>query len=111
MAILAGPGRMGFDGPSLAVRVIPGPTAVDASALRELKGAMSNLGAQRGLLVSWSGFTHDARQEARGLFFEIRLWDSDTVISQLERLYDHLPAGVKAELPLQRVWALQPPAD
>jgi hypothetical protein len=32
------------------------------------------------------------------------------VIVQLEQLYDHLPADVKAELPLQRVWAL-PPGD
>ncbi len=108
VAILAGPGRMGFDGPALAVRVVPGATAVDASALRELKGAMSNLGAQRGLLVSWSGFTQDTRQEARGLFFEIRLWDSDTVIGQLEEHYDRLPADIKAEIPLQRVWALPP---
>ena len=102
---------MGLDGTTLAVRVNPGPTAVDATALRELKGAMSNLGAQRGLLVSWSGFSQDARQEARGLFFEVRLWDSDAVIGQLERLYDRLPAGVKAELPLQRVWALRPEPD
>src|SRR6266567_3614659 len=29
---------------------------------------------KRGLLVSWGGFTKPARQEARRLFFEIRLW-------------------------------------
>ena len=89
----------------------PGPTAVDGAALRELKGTMSNVGAQRGLLVGWGGFTKEARQEARSLFFEIRLWDSDAVVGTLEEVYDRLPAGIQAEIPLQRVWAPLPQDD
>ena len=42
---------------------------------------MSNFGATRGLLVSWGGFTKAARAEARRLFFQIRLWDSDALAS------------------------------
>jgi restriction system protein len=80
----------------------------DAPTLRELKGVMGTFGAKRGLLVSWGGFTKPARQEARRLFFEIRLWDSDAVIDKLQETYDRLPADVQAEIPLQRVWALLP---
>jgi restriction system protein len=106
--ILAGQGGMGFDGSTIAVQVKSGATVADAPTLRELKGVMGTFGAKRGLLVSWGGFTKPARQEARRLFFEIRLWDSDAVIDKLQETYDRLPADVQAEIPLQRVWALLP---
>ena len=41
--------------------------------------------------MSWGGFTKTARQEARRLFFEIRLWGSDAVIDKLEELYAGYP--------------------
>jgi restriction system protein len=104
--VLAGQGDMGFDGATMAVQVKSGSTVVDAPTLRELKGVMGNFGAKRGLLVSWGGFTKTARQEARRLFFEIRLWDSDALIDKLQNVYDELPADLKAEIPLQRIWTL-----
>ncbi len=106
--VLAGQGGMGFDGATMAVQVKSGSIVVDAPTLRELKGVMGNFGARRGLLVSWGGFTKTARQEARRLFFEIRLWDSDAVIDKLQEVYPRLPADVQAEIPLQRVWTLLP---
>ena len=106
--VLAGQGEMGFDGATIAVQVKSGSTVVDAPTLRELKGVMGNFGAKRGLLVSWGGFTKTARQEARRLFFEIRVWDSDAVIDKLQDVYNRLPADVQAEIPLQRVWTLLP---
>jgi restriction system protein len=106
--VLAGEGGMGFDGATMAVQVKSGSVVVDAPTLRELKGVMGNFGAKRGLLVSWGGFTKTARQEARRLFFEIRLWDSDAVIDKLEEVYDQLPADVQAEIPIQRIWTLLP---
>lgn len=106
--VLAGQGGMGFDGATMAVQVKSGSIVVDAPTLRELQGVMGNFGAKRGLLVSWGGFTKVARQEARRLFFEIRLWDSDAVIDKLQEVYSRLPADVQAEIPLQRVWTLLP---
>ena len=106
--VLAGQGGMGFDDATMAVQVKSGSTVVDAPTLRELKGVMGNFGAKRGLLVSWGGFTKIARQEARRLFFEIRLWHSNAVIDKLQEVYGHLPADVQAEIPLQRVWTLLP---
>lgn len=109
--ILAGPGGLGFDGATMAVHVPPGPTAAGAAALRELRALMRNSRAQRGLLVSWGGFHRAIRQETRRVFFEIRLWDSDCVVDKLQEVYDRLPADLRAEIPLQRVWAVLPEGD
>jgi restriction system protein len=104
--ILAGQGSMGFDGAMLAVQVKSGQ--VDAPTLRELQGVMSNFGATRGLLVSWGGFTKSARAEARRLFFQIRLWDSDALVDKITEVYERLPGETQAELPLRRIWTLVP---
>jgi restriction system protein len=104
--ILAGQGNMGFDGAMLAVQVKSGQ--VDAPTLRELQGVMSNFGATRGLLVSWGGFTKSARAEARRLFFQIRLWDSDALVDKITEVYERLPGETQAELPLRRIWTLVP---
>jgi len=99
--ILAGEGGMGFDGATLAVQVKSGGVVVDAGTLRELQGS-------RGLLVSWGGFTKTARAEARRLFFQIRLWDSDAVIDNIQEAYEQLPPDVQTQLPLRRIWTLVP---
>jgi restriction system protein len=106
--ILAGQGSMGFDGAMLAVQVKSGDQQVDAPTLRELQGVMSNFGATRGLMVSWGGFKKSARAEARRLFFQIRLWDSDELIDKITEVYERLPAETQAELPLRRIWTLVP---
>jgi restriction system protein len=80
----------------------------DAPTLRELQGVMSNFGAIRGLLVCWGGFTKSARAEARRLFFQIRLWDSDALIDKIAEVYERLPGETQAELPLRRIWTLVP---
>lgn len=67
---------------------------------------MANFGASRGLLVSWGGFTKTARAEARRLFFQIRLWDSNAVIEKVTEVYERLPPEVQADLPLRRIWTL-----
>jgi restriction system protein len=99
---------MGFDGAMLAVQVKSGAQLADAPTLRELQGVMSNFGATRGLLVSWGGFTKSARAEARRLFFQIRLWDSDALIDKITEVYEQLPGETQAELPLRRIWTLVP---
>jgi restriction system protein len=106
--ILAGQGSMGFDGAMLAVQVKSGAQLADAPTLRELQGVMTNFGATRGLLVSWGGFTKSARAEARRLFFQIRLWDSDALIDKITEVYERLPGETQAELPLRRIWTLVP---
>jgi restriction system protein len=106
--ILAGQGSMSFDGATLAVQVKSGGQLADAPTLRELQGVMSNFGATRGLLVSWGGFTKAARAEARRLFFQIRLWDSDALVDKITEVYERLPGETQAEMPLRRIWTLVP---
>jgi restriction system protein len=103
--ILAGRGPMGFEG-RLAVQVKSGNTVCDAPTLRELQGVMANFGATHGLLVSWGGFTKVARAEARRLFFQIRLWDSNQLIGRIQELYTRLPENVRAEMPMKQIWTI-----
>jgi restriction system protein len=62
--------------------------------------------ADRGLLVSWGGYTKSALQEARVHFFSIRLWDSQDIMEALFRTYDRLPEDLRADIPLKRIWTL-----
>jgi restriction system protein len=109
--ILAGQGSMGFDGAMLAVQVKSGSQVVDAPTLRELQGVMTNFGATRGLIVSWGGFTQVARRDARRLFFQIRLWDSDALVDKVTEVYVRVPGETYAEIPLRRIWTLVPDED
>ena len=108
--IVAGSGPMGFDPPRICVQVKSGVQTTKATVLRELKGTLKDFGADFGLLVSWGGFTGDARNEARkGSYFNVRLWDSEAFLNALFQNYDRLPSVLKAELPLKQVWILDEP--
>ncbi len=104
--ILAGKGLMGFDTPRLCVQVKSGNAPVDVKVFRELRGVMEDRGAEQGLLVSWSGFTRAAIDEARRQFFRIRLWDSGALVAKILENYEKLDDELRAELPLKRIWAL-----
>ena len=41
--------------------------------------------------MSWGGFKRSVLEEARKLFFEIRLWDADDLIVALSECYGQLP--------------------
>lgn len=63
--IVAGGGVMGFDQPRIVVQVKSQQSPADVSILRELKGTMSDFGADQGLLVCWGGFKETLIREAR----------------------------------------------
>ena len=101
---------LGFDPPGISVQAKSGVQTTKATVLRELKGTLKDFGADFGLLVSWGGFTGDARNEARKVsYFNVRLWDSEAFLNAHFQNYDHLPAVLKAELPLKQVWILDEP--
>ena len=54
--ILAAGGEMGFGSPKICVQVKSHDTPVDRPTLDQLGGVMNKVGAEYGLLVSWSGF-------------------------------------------------------
>ena len=102
--VLAGRGGLGFEAPRICVQVKSGVTPTDVNVLRGLRGAMDPFGADYGLLVSWGGFTQPLRREARQAHFKIRLWDQGDLVDALFGVYDKLPADIRAELPLERLW-------
>jgi restriction system protein len=110
--IIAGRGPMGFDSPRMCVQVKSGGKPLDVKVIRELQGVMNQFKADHGLLVAWNGFTRPAQKEARQLYFQIRLWDSDDVMDALFQHYDdQLSEEIRTELPLQRLWILVPEAE
>jgi restriction system protein len=104
--IVAGGGVMGLDEPRIVVQVKSQQGPADVSVLRELKGTMSDFGADRGLLVCWGGFKETLIREARNGYFKIRLWDQDALLSALFANYDRLDEELRAELPLKRIWTV-----
>ena len=104
--IVAGRGAMGFEAPRLCVQVKSGDDPVDVTVLRELRGVMKAYRAEQGLIVSWGGFKRTVDQEARQLFFEIRLWNQSDLVKAIQDAYEHLPDELQAELPMKRTWVL-----
>lgn len=104
--ILAAPDELGFGSPRICVQVKSGDTAVDRPTLDQLIGAMRNVNAEQGLLVSWSGFRSTVDKEIPGQFFVVRMWDQKTIIDELLSVYDKLDEDIKAEIPLKRFWCL-----
>jgi len=85
-----------------------GDAPVDVKVVRELRGTMSNFGADHGLLVAWGGYKSSVPRGANRLFFEVRLWDADNLVKALLNVYERLPDSPQAELPLNRIWVLVP---
>ena len=109
--VLAGSGKSGFEAPRIAVQVKSGSVVVDAPTVQQLQGAMRNFDATNGLVVSWGGFNSAALKEGRKLFFTVKMWDSDDLISNLIEVYERLPDEIKSEIPMKRIWALMPEED
>lgn len=67
---------------------------------------MQNVGAELGLLVSWSGFKGTVDKELPAQFFRVRLWDQDNLINEIFENYEQLEEGLRADLPLKRARVL-----
>lgn len=106
--ILAGQGPLGMSGPKVVVQVKSGDIVVDQPTLQGLLGCVSDVHADHGLLVSWSGFTQPVKRRVNELYFRVRLWDRKDIVNALLTAYDELPADIRAELPLRRIWSLVP---
>jgi len=106
--IVAGQGPLGFDAPRLVVQVKSGNIVVDHPTLQSLNGCIHDANADHGLIVSWSGFKPTVRKETNKQYFRVRFWGRDELIDALLSVYDRLPEGIRAALPLQRIWTLVP---
>lgn len=104
--ILAAPGPLGFGNPRICVQVKSSDGPVDSPTLNQLIGAMHNVQADQGLLVSWGGFKSSIDKDMAQHFFKVRLWDRDAIINELFDHYDKLDEDLRAEIPLKRLWAV-----
>ena len=104
--IVAGSGPLGLENPRIAVQVKSGSYVVEQPDLQGLIGGVQDTQADHGLIVSWGGFTAPVRRRLNELYFRVRLWSRDEFIDNLLRVYEALPEGIRAELPLRRVWTL-----
>lgn len=102
--ILASDGPLGFGGNRLCVEVKSGASPSDNAVVLKLQGAMSNVRATHGLLVSLNGVTPDAQRILNDNFFQIRLWQMADVLNSIYRIYDRLPEEMRARLPLKQIW-------
>ena len=107
--ILAGQGALGLGSPRVVVQVKTGQAGIDE--FRSLRGLVTALGADQGLLVAWRGFRGTVRIEAKQDYFKMRLWDGEDLLSALFATYDALGDDIRSELPLQRVWSLVQPTE
>src|SRR5699024_3137918 len=92
--------------PRICVQVKTQDEPVDRPTLDQLIGAMANVNADYGLLVSWSGFKQTVLRELPKQFFKVRLWDANKIIEEIFDNYEKLSNETKAEIPLKRVWML-----
>ena len=106
--IVAGRGALGFDRPRLVVQVKSGDITVDQPSLQSLIGCVPDTHADHALFVSWSGFKPTVKKRTNELYFRVRFWGRDEIISNLLSVYEKLPEEIRAELPLQRTWMLVP---
>jgi restriction system protein len=104
--ILAAPEPLGFGQPRICVQVKSGDSPVDTPTLNQLIGAMQNVHADQGLLVSWGGFKSSVDKEIPAQFFRVRVWDQKVLIDELLTHYDKLDEDLRAELPLKRIWTV-----
>ena len=107
--LLAAGGALGFESPKICVQVKSGDSPVDRATLDQLIGTMQNFRAEFGLLVSWSGFKGSVDKVLADQFFQVRIWDQDTLIDELLKCYETLDEELRAELPFKRVWTMADP--
>ena len=89
---------LGFNEPRICAQIKSSSSPINVRILRELQGVMQRVNAKQGLLVAWGGFTKDAIQVARNVFFSMRLWDQGTLLNEIVKYYEQFEDELKAEL-------------
>lgn len=102
--VLACDGPLGFGGTKICIQVKTEDNVVGQPILTELIGTMNNVGADYGLLVSWSGFVSSIEGDKRDRFFKVKFWDHNDIVREFLDNYDKLDDWIKAKVPLKKIW-------
>ncbi|MFG6572330.1 restriction endonuclease [Sulfitobacter sp. 1A13353] len=105
--LLAARGGLGIEGPTIAGQVKSGDIVVDEPTLQGLRGVIQARGADKGLLVSWSGVTRPVARELSNLQLQIAYWDATEICSRLIQNYDSLPLWIRDRLLIRMVPLLE----
>ena len=103
--VTAGRGPLGLDAPRILAQVKSGGQ-IGAPVVTQLHGSMTTNGAEQGLLVAWGGLSKPARDALKNQQLKVRVWEAGEVVDALLNVYDRLPAEIRNQLPLRRVWML-----
>lgn len=109
--ILAAGGTLGVGEDRICVQVKSGDGVANHDVVLRLIGAVSNVQAETGLLVSISGVNSQAQKEMDNNFFKLRLWQMSDLLAALFRAYSELSVATRAKLPLKQVWVPIPGND
>ncbi|MDQ7993599.1 MAG: restriction endonuclease [Propionicimonas sp.] len=104
--IFAGKGPLGLDAPILIVEVKSETTKVGVDVVHKLFSALTQHGADQGLLVAYGGVNEQARKGFAQQRGKLRIWNMSDLLEQLFLTYGRLPASTRAELPLKQTWVL-----
>ncbi|XOV66349.1 MAG: restriction endonuclease [Fluviicola sp.] len=101
--IMASPDVLGLEEPRIKVEVKKRTNnKISAVDLRNFIGGMRDY--NKGIYVTTSGFTKEARYEAERANFPITLIDSDWLVELIAENYEELDAEVKALVPLKKIY-------
>lgn len=101
--ILASPDGLGFESPRIAVEVKHQKAkAIGAPDIRSFLGGRHK--DDKGLYVSTSGFTKEARYEAERAKIPMMLMDIDELVKTIFRNYDSMDLEAQKLLPLKKIY-------
>ena len=104
--LVATPDALGLEQPRIKVQVKRLQDTIGRPAVQQLAGTVKQ--GEKGLFVSLGGFTAEARGESGS---DMSLIDGDMFITLLLEHYERLSPGVKALIPLRRVYLPDVGAD
>lgn len=100
--IMASPDGFGFESPRIVVEVKHRGQAMGAQQIRSYLGGRHK--DDKGLYVSTSGFTKEARYEAERANIPLMLMDIDDLVRALMEYYENLDMDTRSLLPLKKIY-------
>jgi restriction system protein len=101
--ILASPDGLGLEEPRIKVEVKKRTIEkIGAPDIRNFIGGLR--GVEKGIFVTTSGFSKEARYEAERANFALTLIDSDLLVELIVENYESLTPETKALIPLRKIY-------
>ena len=99
--VIAHRDALGLETPKIKVQVKHRQSSAGGPDIRNLMGTLGE--NEKGLFVSTSGFTNEAKNEVRKSA-RVTLIDGDGFVNLLTEYYDKLDSDYKSLVPLRKIW-------